>query len=97
MPETVSWTKESATSSNVGNSRCGNTPAQATISQMVPTTANGNALRAIRRQRSRPALAGRSGTPATAMVVTASCIALLKAPPVALCAGPLLGAFEQRP
>ena len=42
--------RDSATSSSVGNSRCGNTPAQATISQIAPTTTNGNTLRAIAAQ-----------------------------------------------
>src|SRR5450830_2090251 len=85
MPETVSSTKDSATSSSVGNSRCGNTPAQATISQIVPTTTNGKILRATTRQRSSP-LAERPGAPITVMVVTASCIAA-GAPPLLLACG----------
>jgi hypothetical protein len=53
---------------------------------MPPTTTNGNTLRAIVRQRSRPALAGRSGAPATSMMVTPFCIRA-GAPPEVLAYG----------
>src|ERR1043165_8020339 len=51
MPFTVSRTKVSATVTSEGNSLGGNTPALATISHSPSTTTNGNALRAIARQR----------------------------------------------
>src|SRR5215471_21840888 len=71
MPVMVRLTKEAATSSSVGNSRRGNTPAQATISQIPPTTTKGKILRAISRRRS-PPCEGADGS--ATLIVTASCI-----------------------
>src|SRR5260221_11746468 len=51
MPFMVSRMKASATVTSDGNSFGGNTPASATISHRPSTTTNGNALRAITRQR----------------------------------------------
>ena len=52
----------------------GNTPAQATTSQIAPTTMNGKTLRAIVRSAFAPDMRGRISTPATAMVLAASCM-----------------------
>src|SRR5271154_5442588 len=49
MPFSVSRAKAPATASKGGNKRGGNRPRCATVSQIAPTTINGNALRAARR------------------------------------------------
>ncbi len=87
----VSWTKDSATSSSVGNSRCGNTPAQATISQMVPTTTNGKILLAMARKRR--SLVERPAAFETAIVVAAFCIVRCSSQVLlqASCGGPVKG------
>src|SRR5690606_28840510 len=75
MPFSVSSTKVFATVSIGGNSRCGKRPAQATASQIAPTTRNGKTLRATMRSRSAARLDAPPDAAETAVIAAASCIA----------------------
>src|SRR3569832_1668294 len=91
MPAAVRSTKERAMSSSVGNSLRGNTPARATISQIAPTTTNGNALRATAANRSlrtagaAPSVAASSIVPVFSLTFSGNLAAFRRCAAVGFC------------